>query len=703
MNKTSRSQIRTVESSLPSPGTRSRKPESRTLRWFFRSTLSTQLSTAISYHWPMRLRATRYASFAAPLLALSVAWSAPNIGFVYPAGGQRGTTLVVSIGGQTLTGANAAYCSIPGVQTRILGYDRPATQTEINNAREKQQELVEKQRAARSTSELKPGANRPVWTADDQRKLEDTREILAKRPNRLAAPAIAETVLLLVTIPAAVQPGDYEFRLRTTTGLSNPLVFQVSDLPESADLVVTGSTNPPAALATRDTNQRSPVKKPARDVTLPTVVNGQIMPGEVDRYRFSARRGQQLVIVVRARDLIPYLADAVPGWFQATVALYDAKGKELAYDDDFRFHPDPVLHFEIPRDGDYFVEIKDGIYRGREDFVYRIALGELPFVTSIFPLGGRVGERTVVELKCWNLPTNMLVAEASSPGVTSLAVRKSEALSNFFPFVIEDWPEVREFEPNNDIPAAQPIALPIVVNGLIDPPGDTDVFQITGSAGDEMVAAVTARRLNSPLDSILKVLDASGRQLALNDDLEDKASGLNTHHADSYLRFKLPAAGKYFIHLGDMQRQGGPEFGYRLRVSAPRPDFELRAVPASLSVRPGGSVTFRVVALRQDGCTNDITVALKDAPRGFKLSGGRITLSTNEAKLTLTAPFAAAAEPFAISLVGRAIVHGLEIIRPVVAAEDQMQAFFYRHLVPAQELQVMVVRRPGAAQRDRPR
>ena len=97
----------------------------------------------------MCLRTTRGATFAAPLLAFSVVWSAPNIGFIYPAGGQRGTTLAVSVGGQTLTGANAAYCSIPGVQTRILGYDRPATQTEINNAREKQQELVEKRHPQR--------------------------------------------------------------------------------------------------------------------------------------------------------------------------------------------------------------------------------------------------------------------------------------------------------------------------------------------------------------------------------------------------------------------------------------------------------------------------------------------------------------------------------------------------------------------------
>ena len=77
----------------------------------------------------------------------------------------------------------------------------------------------------------------------------------------------------------------------------------------------------------------------------------QFTPGDADRYRFHARKGQQLVIAAAARELIPYLADAVPGWFQATLTLYDARGKELAFDDDFRFHPDPVLLFKVPEDG----------------------------------------------------------------------------------------------------------------------------------------------------------------------------------------------------------------------------------------------------------------------------------------------------------------------------------------------------------------
>ena len=94
-----------------------------------------------------------------------------------------------------------------------------------------------------------------------------------------------------------------------------------------------------------------------------------------------------------ARELIPYLADAVPGWFQATLALLRLPtARKSAYDDDYRFHPDPVLLFKVPEDGQYVIEIKDAIYRGRPDFVYRITIGEMPFVTSIFPLGGRAGD-----------------------------------------------------------------------------------------------------------------------------------------------------------------------------------------------------------------------------------------------------------------------------------------------------------------------
>ena len=39
--------------------------------------------------------------------------------------------------------------------------------------------------------------------------------------------------------------------------------------------------------------------------------------------------------------------------------------------------------------------------------------------------------------------------------------------------------------------------------------------------------------------------------------MKTRQSGVNTHHADSYLMVKLPADGTYYVHLGDTPRHGG--------------------------------------------------------------------------------------------------------------------------------------------------
>ena len=119
---------------------------------------------------------------------------------------------------------------------------------------------------------------------------------------------------------------------------------------------------------------------------------------------------------------MPYLADAVPGWFQATLALYDADGHELAYADDYQFHPDPVFFVRVPRDGFYEVEIKDAIYRGREDFVYRIEIGEFPFLKGIFPMGSRVGSPVTVAVDGWNLPVDTLLLDEQTREVGQFPV-----------------------------------------------------------------------------------------------------------------------------------------------------------------------------------------------------------------------------------------------------------------------------------------
>ena len=193
---------------------------------------------------------------------------------------------------------------------------------------------------------------------------------------------------------------------------------------------------------------------------LPVGVNGQILPGDVDRFAFKAQQGQQLVVSACARELIPYLADAVPGWFQATLALYDSSGEEVAYVDDFQFHPDPTLFYEIQEGGTYTLEIKDSVYRGREDFVYRIALGELPIVTSVFPLGGREGEETVVELAGWNLPAQSVTVDKKSAAAGEVPLNFAQHSGRIIPFTVDTISEGFEREAEQPTRGSNTVGLP---------------------------------------------------------------------------------------------------------------------------------------------------------------------------------------------------------------------------------------------------
>ena len=251
-------------------------------------------------------------------------------------------------------------------------------------------------------------------------------------------------------------------------------------------------------------------------------------------------------------------------------------------------------------------------------------------------------------------------------------------------------PDVFDREPNNSAATAQKVTLPVVVNGRIDRPDDTDVFAFTGKANQTVVVEVQARRLDSPLDSVVRLTDANGTRLGFSDDCEDLTAGLNTHQADSYLMVKLPADGTYYVHIGDTARKGGAEYGYRLRISAPQPDFELRAVPSSVSLAINSTAAVTVYVVRKDGFAGPIKLALKDPPPGF--TAGPVTIAANQkvARFTFKGGPTATKGPVQLSIVGSTKVGEQEVVREAVPAEDRMQAFLWRQLVPANDLQALV-------------
>lgn len=631
----------------------------------------------------------------------------PTIGYIYPAGGRQGDTVQLMIGGQYLWGVSSAHFIGQEITVLDVEHVRPLDIRHLSKLRRRIRELRARlaAEAAGETAPPESGDSQPMqddvvlpnhplirdldeMTGEELAAVHDF--FLDPRRRQQINRSIQDIAVVEIEIPEGSSAGDIELRLRTPLGLTNPMVFQIGKAPEIME---------------KEPNDLEVSSLPALEV--PVTINGRIMQGDVDRFLFRAAEGQRLVISVRARQLVPYIADAVPGWFEAVLALYDPDGREVACSGGFRSCPDPVIFYKVPRDGEYTVEIRDAIYRGREDFVYRISIDESPFIKHIFPAGGRAGSRAYAMVSGWNLPETGLLLD-TQPGpekIRETTLESGGLYSNRVKYAVCDLPESFEAEPNNTPRDACPVSIPVIVNGRVGIPGDVDVFRFSAEAGDEVTAEVYARRLGSPLDSFLKLTDSSGNILAWNDDNPDKGSGLDTHHADSYIRCKIPEDGDYFLHLSDAQGQGGKEFVYRLRITPPIPDFELRVVPASITAPAGTAVPLAVHAIRRDGFAGDIRIELEKPSQGFNLEGGLIPEGRDSVRMTITAPTGESAEPVELKFTGRASINGRETVRRAVPADDMMQAFGNRHLVPARKTMAVVTsarRRPRVMEIEKP-
>ncbi|HWB61411.1 MAG TPA: PPC domain-containing protein [Chthoniobacteraceae bacterium] len=108
------------------------------------------------------------------------------------------------------------------------------------------------------------------------------------------------------------------------------------------------------------------------DLPLPLAFNGIVSnKGDADYFRFKAKKGDEFDFRVYARALRSPL--------DSVLALYDAKGKKLASNDDSD-GPDSYLRYKFGDDGDYCLSVTDQIGRGGPDFTFRVE------VTPVQPL-----------------------------------------------------------------------------------------------------------------------------------------------------------------------------------------------------------------------------------------------------------------------------------------------------------------------------
>ncbi len=215
-----------------------------------------------------------------------------------------------------------------------------------------------------------------------------------------------------------------------------------------------------------------------------------------------------------------------------------------------------------------------------------------PYLTSVFPPGGQAGTTVEVTITGANLEdaTALLfqhpgftvervteqkdgkevpvpnrfrvkIAPDVPVGYYDVRVLGRFGVSNPRTFVVSDFTEITEREPNNSRDQAQPLlndgVTRQVVNGQVNGATDLDYFALSLKKGQRVLIEVEAQRIDSRLNPVLTLYDDTGRELDFND---------NHFDLDSLLDFTAPRDGTYYVLLADQVYDGSVEYFYRLRV-----------------------------------------------------------------------------------------------------------------------------------------
>ena len=545
-----------------------------------------------------------------------------TVGYIYPAGGQNGTTEEIELGGLNLQNATAVIVSGKGVKGEIV----------------RDMNASSKEKKAR------------------RQKLNDQ-----------SSPQLADRIKVQITIESNAMPGLRDLRLQSPQGVSNKLYFEVGQFPNVLE------------------NGISSLQKPNEVKALPATLCGQIMPGEIDYFAFQATKGMDLVVSVKGRTLVPYIADAVPGWFQPVIRLTDEKGKEVAYDDDYRNNVDPVIITKIPRDGRYILSITDAIYRGREDFDYRIQIGEIPFVKAVYPTVGLMKKKIKLKVDGVNLSQDEISYKPVAAGYNECVVKgKGVIYSNPVSFYALDKGSVLKYEPVGD----KTIGENENVYGHILETYQPQTYIIPAARNSSLALELIGRRNGSLLDGVMRLYSPSGKLVVQSDDVEDPTQGLMTYHADPVIQYKTLEEGNYTLEVEDLFGHSGEDYYYLICRRKQIVPFQAFVTPANLTIPKGGTASFRIDINRDNKIAGPMEISVEGVPKNYLISSLAIPRGAKSWDISITAPMNASEGSIPLKVIVSSQLRGRggnqeTVTQTALAADNMMQAFYYIHHIPA--------------------
>lgn len=486
----------------------------------------------------------------------------PELLSLFPLGGQRGTTLEVRMRGRNLGGTYAVWVDSRELKVHV---DR------VDEIELMEYDLVKK-----------------AWKSQPGYR-----------------------VSFQVEIAASAGIGAHSIRAVTPQGVSNALPFRV--------------TSHPVLTETGDPHQ---TPEAAQKLRFPVVVNGKISRGgELDFYRFDAGPGQELTF-----EVVSHLG------IEPTLTLYEPTGswfdpnrvRELAFHlgrlgtpatihtfDRMPNYERPRLTYRFSRKGHYLIQVGAHLSKGGPDCPYQFRIFPAdPMVARPLESGSVQGLPSGwAEFSRVLEPDRLERLRSRTVGETADPATPAAGLVRFV-----------EAEPNSSAGQAQQVAVPSIIEGSIDRPGDIDHYRFKVPDGAKLAFEVETPDVTPPFfNPRLMVLDAEGnesfnniyRRLGRQFQFYSKTVEAKTLHS-------FESGGEFTLQVRDItSRQGDPSFVYRLLIRPQIPHMgDIEVKDDRVNVRAGTAGKLTVITDQEEGFGGEIVLSIENLPAGVEALPG---------------------------------------------------------------------------------
>ncbi|MDE0817097.1 MAG: PPC domain-containing protein [Pirellulaceae bacterium] len=483
-----------------------------------------------------------------------------------------------------------------------------------------------------------------------------------------------------VAIAANVPVGIYEVRASGRFGLSSPRAFFVGAREQ---IIGSGSNHTLEA---------------AQEIQADTDVVGITDASKRDYYKLNLTAGQRIIVEC--------LAQRLGSRANSVLTILDDQGRELAQNND-GIGEDSLVDFTATSAGTYTITVRDFVYRGGAEYLYRLLVKSGSHVDYVVPSVGKNGTATDYMIVGRNLPGGKPLADVFVDGIqleyvtqsiqfpaagTTTASRRTlveDSISNTnisvlgdnLAFSISDLPVVVESGENDSSETAMKIEVPSVVSGQFYPANDVDWFEFSTTKGQVFVIEVVSHRLGLSVDAIMlvqKVVTAEDGKVTVSavasvDDPSNRNGRIGQEFDattdDPVYRFTAPEDATYRIRITDQfsRSRNDPRLQYELRIRPEHPQLTLTADLKQIKtananeikvfspvLRKADSLLINVRVQRIEGFAGPVTVTVEGLPAGVTCAGVELSASQTVASLVLNSTADAKAWQGNIRIMGSA-------------------------------------------------